>query len=78
MFNEAILEMPFCQLNFGKNKLEFSPYWDELAANFYIWAQWTIFEKKKIQKIKILRSSWSVNTWLSFSSSEETDFDKKL
>ena len=52
MFNEAILEMPFCQLNFGKNKLEFSPYWDELAANFYIWAQWTIFEKKKYKKLR--------------------------
>ena len=26
MLNKTILEMPYCQLNFGKNKLEILPF----------------------------------------------------
>lgn len=27
MFNKTILGMQYCQLNFGKNKLEILPFW---------------------------------------------------
>ena len=36
MLNETNLEMPYCQLNFGKNKLEIYTFPGGLAADFHI------------------------------------------
>ena len=45
MLNETILEMPYCQLNFGKNKLEIFTFGEGLGADFHIWAHWPKIEK---------------------------------
>ena len=36
MLNETILEMPYCQLNYGKNKLEVILFGGGLRADFDI------------------------------------------
>ena len=44
MLNETILEIPYCQLNFGKNKLE-TTFLGGLGAGFHIWAHWHKIKK---------------------------------
>ena len=48
MLNETILEMPYFQLKFGKNKLEVIPFWGNLGADFHIWDHWPEIEKNAI------------------------------
>ena len=45
MLNDTILEMPYCQLNFGKKKLENIPFLGDLGADFHIWAHWPKIKK---------------------------------
>ena len=35
MLNETFLEVSFCELNFGKNKIEISPFLEELGPNLH-------------------------------------------
>ena len=37
MLNETFLEMPYCQKNFGKNKIEILLFLEELVPDFHIW-----------------------------------------
>ena len=48
MLNETILEMPYFQLKFGKNKLEVIPFWGNLGADFHIWDHWPKIEQNAI------------------------------
>ena len=45
MLHEEILEMAYCQLNFGKDKLETLPIWKGLGADFHIWVHWPKIKK---------------------------------
>ena len=45
MLDESLLEMPYCQQNFGENKIEMLPCLGELGPNFHIWAFWSKIEK---------------------------------
>ena len=44
MLNETILEMPYCQLNFGKNELE-TTFLGGLGAGFHIRTHWHKIKK---------------------------------
>ena len=46
MLIESVLEMPYCEKNFGKSKIEISPFLGELELNFHIWPRW--FKIRKI------------------------------
>ena len=59
MLNETILEMPYCQLNFGKKKKTWNfTFLGSLGADFHIWVHWP--KIKKMPQIETLWSSWSV------------------
>ena len=45
MLNETILEMPYCQSNFGKSRLEILPFFGGLGADFHTWAHWPKIKK---------------------------------
>ena len=50
MLSETILEMPYCQLNLGKNKLEILPLGgrgEELGAYSHTWDHWPKIKKAK-------------------------------
>ena len=48
ILNETILEMPYCQLNFGKNRLEILALGGGFEADFHIWAHWPRIKKKSL------------------------------
>ena len=48
MVNETISEMPYCQFNFGKNKLEVITFWGNLGGDLHIWDHWPKIEKNAI------------------------------
>ena len=62
MLNEAILEMSYYQLNFGKNKIEILPFLWELGPNFHIQASWPKIEKVHISSI-LLTFLWSMRSF---------------
>ena len=45
MLNETILEMSYCQWNFGKDKIEILPFWGELGPTFCIWVHYPKIKK---------------------------------
>ena len=45
MYSETILEMPYCQLNFGKNRPGILPFWGALGPDFHIWVHWPKIKK---------------------------------
>ena len=57
MLSETILEMPYCQLNFGKSNLEILPFWGALELIPYLGP---MTQNKKRPQIETLWSSWSV------------------
>ena len=64
MLSETILEMPYYQLNFGKNRLEILSFWGDLAADFHIWPT---APKWKIRPLtETLWSSWSIKYLVGF------------
>ena len=75
LHNETILEMPYCQLNFGKNKLEILPFWGtlELISVF----GHTDPKFKKGQKLRHCGLLGVLNTLLPLSYPGGKDYDKK-
>ena len=75
MLNKTILEMPYCQLNFGKNKLEILPFGGGLGADLHIWAHWP--KIKKGHKLRHCGLLGVLNTLLALYYSGGKDNDKK-
>ena len=59
MLNETILEMRYCQINFGKNRQV-----GGVITDFHIWAYWPRIKKRSL--IETLWSSWSVKYLVGF------------
>ena len=68
MLSETILEMSYCQLNFGKNKLK-------LGTDFHIWVHWP--KIKKDYKLRHCGLLGVLNALLALSYPGGKDYDKK-
>ena len=64
MLSETILEMSYCQLNFGKNKLKILRFWGEGTWNWFPYLGPLAQNKERLQ-IETLWSSWSVKCLVS-------------
>ena len=65
MVNETILEMPYCQFNFGKNKLEVITFWGNLGGDTYLGP--LARNRKECHKLRYYGLFWVLNTLLAFS-----------
>ena len=65
--------MAYCQLNFGKKKLEILPFLGGLGADFHILAHWPQ-KGYKLRHHGLLRV---LNTFLALSYPGKTDYDNK-
>ena len=75
MLNETILEMPYCQLNFGKNKLEILPFGGTLELISICGP--TGPKLKKDHKLRHCGLLGVLNTLLALSYPGGKDYDKK-
>ena len=75
MLNETILEMPYCQLNFGKKKLEILPFWGALELTSIFGP--TGRKLKKCHKLRHCGLLGVLNTLLALSYPGGKDYDKK-
>ena len=74
ILDETILEITYCKSNFGKNKLEFLPFWGVFELISIFWVHWTKIKGHKLRHYGLLGV---LNTLLALFHTGETDSGKK-
>ena len=74
ILDETILEITYCKSNFGKNKLEFLPFWGVFELISIFWVHWTKIKGHKSRHYGLLGV---LNTLLALFHTGETDSGKK-